>query len=253
MQDESLNSIVGTSRSIWPRVSSRGAHRVVQAVYDGINDSMVDLKHRQYAFQLTPAAAEYRDWVRERLAGCDLAQLIAGGTGSLPDIAERLPLWAQPLERFHRPRTVEQVTWHVIRNLEWYLRPTSEPKVSAFGFVLGGSVLLLLGGLAWFLTWLVKNSAGGPGAQVWWIPVISVLPAVIINAVAYAGRGQGMGVAAGAQAGTERYIINAAEFYWYVTEALADPPGDPLGGTGHEHFEASDILDSSLERAKARL
>lgn len=248
MQDESLDSVIGTSRSIWPRVSSRAAHRVVQTIYDGINDSMVNLKTREYSVPLSPGGEAYRSWLRERLQVSDLAQRLAGGIGSLPEISEALPDWARALERFQRPRSLEQTAWYVVRNLEWLLDPRKTPRVSAFGFILGGGILLGLGGLAWLLIWLVRQGAGTGLSGAWWVPVLSVLPALVINFVAYAARGQGMGVAAGAQPSSERYLINSAEFYWYITEALSDTR-EQAGG----EMLASEILDSSIERARARI
>ncbi|MCC7478795.1 hypothetical protein IT575_10100 [bacterium] len=239
---------IGTSRSIWPRVGSRGAHRVVQTVFDAVNDSMVDLKSRQYLFELTAGGREYRDWLRGRLAGSDLARRLAGGIGSLPEIGEGLPDWARALERFQRPRSLEQTVWYVLRNLEWLLDSGRRPKVSAFGFFLAGGLLLAIGGFIWLVSWLARQGAGGGLSSGWWIPVLSVLPALLINLVAFVGRSQGLGVSAGAQPGSEKFAINVAEFYWYITEALADPAEEKQG-----ELSASDILDNSIERAKARI
>ncbi len=248
MHEPEYSSVIGTSRSIWPRVGSRGAHRVVQTVYDSINDSMVDLKKREYLFPLTPGGEEYRAWLRQQLAGSDLARRIAGGIGSLPEIGDGLPDWARALERFQRPRSLEQTVWYVLRNLEWLLDSGRKPQVSAFGFFLAGGLLLAFGGFIWLVSWLAGQGAGGGANTAWWIPVLSVLPALLINLVAFVGRNHGLGVSAGAQPGSEKFAINVAEFYWYITEALADPAEESQG-----EISASDILDNSIDRARARI
>ena len=127
---ERWSRVIGTSRSIWPRISSRGAHRVVMSVYNGINDSLVDHLTRSYVGPLSPDGARYSLWLRDRLARSDIAQRLAGGIGSLPDVAEALPQWARPLERLQRPVTLEQTTWYVIRHLEWLLDPSKTPKAA---------------------------------------------------------------------------------------------------------------------------
>jgi hypothetical protein len=162
----------------------------------------------------TDDAFIYQGWVRERLAASGLAQRLPDGRAGLPDIYERLPEPRRALERLFAPRNHKQLVRHLVHHLDWYLDSTQPVRlpVKLLAYVIGvpvcgalmvGLVKLHMGSMLWMLAK--------------WIPAAFLL---------LLGRTWGrrrIGDATVTNFYQHRELINAAELYYYLAEAYAEP------------------------------
>lgn len=110
---------------------------------------------------------EYESFLKERLPGSGLAQLIPDGLEALPDIYARMPWWQRSIEQLRRPRNYGQLLEHLYDYLEWYLdpkRPVPRPRIW-YHAALGALIVPLLGLLICALIQLV----GGTGPPQWFM------------------------------------------------------------------------------------
>jgi hypothetical protein len=154
----------------------------------------------------TQDAFEYRDWVREKLAGSNIAQRLPDGLSALPDIYEHLREPWRSIEILRRPRSYRQLVGHVVRYLDWYLDPTQPPKPAIEPWVWA----LPLGFSAWFL---LRNNE----------PVWGLLCLTLLLGLHWLGRTNPhrTGTRELKHLHTTRLIINAAELYYYLREYYA--------------------------------
>lgn len=143
-------------RTVWDAVSSAGARRMLREAYrlarlkDHSNSRAVEQAglHENYDSYYVGPAVPRRLRVRGFLQRSDLARLLPGGFGSLPDIYAAAPPWAAALLRLMQPNTCEQLLRFVARNLNWYLNPTST-RVNPLLFL--GVNSYSVTGLSWLL------------------------------------------------------------------------------------------------------
>ena len=189
-------SWVGTSKSIWPHVTSLYAHEVVQAAFEFLPAEVA-------SDEAIPSSYDYRMWLRQKLAASRLAQLIPGGLDLLPDFYAALPAWQQPLAMFSRPRDYHDLVKHLINHLDWYVEPQRAAKAYSINPLRG--LALLIVPAVFGVTALLSSGAAAVAVMLFGM----LLPLSVIMSV-QPNR-------------STNSSIHAEEFYAYIKVAYSDP------------------------------
>jgi len=217
-------------RQRWADVSSPVARRVLRVAFK--LSPLPDLTRPAFNYTLEqgdPALHEYQQAVQSLLQRSDLAQRMAYGMDMLPDIHAQMPWLVRSLKRLYRPRTIEQLVMHVSQNLDWYLGATTQSELrrvtkrirwegiaraTFFGLSLGAMLFL----------WM-----SFPPELLGWLPLLIVATVLISMIPALLAYGGSLG-RLGHTPVLTREGVNATEFYFYLREALADPPESSVVG-----------------------
>jgi hypothetical protein len=152
---------------------------------------------------------QYQLWLFARLRASGLAKGLAGGEALLPDITAHL---AQPwryLARLVPPRTYEQLTRQLARNLEWYLDQSRPPEDIWTQTQRKLPITALLTGLL-----LAALGAGTGLFQLHWLAIIGLfilITLALFGLVTLFGRN------------THKHQTNCAELFFYLLEEYAEP------------------------------
>jgi hypothetical protein len=198
------------------RVTNRGARRLLLAAYRAAGLASVSAAS---PFGM-PASANYaecfvlpgqlrmRHELRAELERSGLAELLPGGPGNLPDLAVDCPALLLPWLRLAAPRTYEDAVRFVTQHLDCYLaRKVQFPWQMDWALALAG--LGLLGLMLAFIT------VRWTGLELnLFFPGICLL---ILLARPWAGRSDAK----------NRSQLQRLEFYLYLRERFAEPPGVP--------------------------
>jgi hypothetical protein len=166
------------------------------------------LDHPVRLYEWGSTAKEYQARVRLGLQHSQLALLIPGGLDLLPDIYAALP---DPYRRFEwelRPRNNIQLAHHLLEYLDWYIDPHQPLPWTAQLFTLRRRLPAIAGaGNLLAMATLVLS------------PLLVVFLLPLLLAWALAVPEDELKVGAGL-----RGLIHAAELYFYLSDAYADPP-----------------------------
>jgi len=213
-------SYIGTQRSMWPRVTSRYAHDIVQAAYEAL--PIAEPTRSEFD---APVWDAHRARVRSKLASSQLAQLLPAGMDLLPDFYAALPEWYRPIAVLQRPRSYRDLVRHIVAHLDWYL-DRSQPVSFNHGAL--AAALLVVGLLGALLV----------HAGLW----LFCLPLLLVAFVLVLSLAQ--------PTGSAFHDVNAQEFYEYIKRAYSDPPelGDELLAreleTMVEHMTDNPLLEA---------
>lgn len=152
--------------------------------------------------------------LQARLEASDLAARLASGLDMLPDISDEYPWFVRPIEAAMRPRTLKQLTWHVIQYLDWYLDPQLYSPISRTARLLASKLwnIAFLIGLVLLFTLVIHRHS----PSFFWYSGFSSL----IGLIQIARRYPFALIRDGKE--LNELKVNAIEFYFYVREAYRD-------------------------------
>ncbi len=233
-----LSSPFGSAAQADPAatVSSTGALRAIEVLEQEIRRFNRQPLAEQYLRER--GLGKYRSWIRRHLEQSDLSQRLPCGLEAFPDLTAALPWIIQPLERCFKHRSVEQVTLHLARNLEWYLEPTSKAPTN-MAWQVGGTLGMLV---VFLVSWAISSSLGGV------FPLWGFFGPLFIGAV-NAGNAVKLGGFSGESPSHERYLIHVMELHRYLSRAYSDVYGaenvvvTPLPAADHDAPQMTDAHD----------
>jgi hypothetical protein len=199
---------------LWRNVSSPAARRVLGYLFN-YTPSVTDPDLMETYYLDAPfAEREYQAKLRRMLAESDLASLIAR-PHLLPDIYVAMPEpWAS-LGRLYRPRTLEQHVKHVLKHLDWFLKPHRRlsfwqiaDQVYILAFVLVIAISILVAASTDLLI----------GALVLFVGTMLVYPLVALAAET----GTRVGFPGRTSPWLSRELVRATELYRYLYYAYQD-------------------------------
>ncbi len=208
------------------KVSTRGAQQALKALenllariryVEGVNDFQL----LQQDYTISAPGVAYRNIVRQKLEGSDLALRLLDGLGAFPDIVEAMHPALRPFERLFLPRSVAQTACYLARHLAFYLDPKTEtPRYGLrtlwhLGDLLQGSLLV-----AWGIWQFPDNT--------WAMVVGGGSFFSMFLRLRFLGQG---GLLLGADPSGENFHINVIELYRYLHAAYSDAPDTSGAGT----------------------
>jgi hypothetical protein len=156
----------------------------------------------------------------------------------LPDIYEQMPFLLRSVENLRRPRNIEQQVDHVCRYLDWYLAiGTGSSLRKAADRARSKAVAGMLLGILPACLVLVLGSAFANSFAILTL-VLPVLAMLIFDRGSLSNREAG--------AVLDHQGIHAAEFYYYIKDALADPPEQ--GAEAEAAIDTERALDALVSR-----
>jgi hypothetical protein len=108
----------GQEQEAWHSITNPIAQQVVQEVFQHLPEGALQL----HSWSKYPASG-FQQRVRDELERSGLAQKIAAGTAELPLIFDYMPRELKPLDWHSQIATPGALAVHVMRHLEWYLKP----------------------------------------------------------------------------------------------------------------------------------